>query len=467
MSASNVSDIIFIQRYHSYYQPSFLNSVRYKSNPTKYDKEIKASEFARCHGKSNLLNYLTRNKAVDKTSINDVKEAGDLRERGMSESSIMSYMKDRPGSTGLFDETGDLSKSDVKEMRQFLQGSKSTIFECVLSFSDDYAVNVGLDKIKAFEMLKETMPEYFKGMNLDPKKMKWFAAFHTNTENPHCHIVFLEKEVHRSKTKDGSPKYLSGYDFKLADIARMKSLVRSSAGKSLQMSDHRTSLLKQAGDLTKTSEYGLFNYLKKLVGDKRQYARLDKFQQSRFKMFLDHLKDNSEPFRNDFKAFLGDVKTKQAIINARYERMGVAPDKMPENAKTFEHRVIGDFSQRIFNTILHTITQFDRGRGSDNPGWDFEPSEDEKEQFQKDFAMSPRRIRSAERLRVFDRKLLNIIPEVHRSKHSLVNYMVMASSLNRGTKSDSIPTDCSSMIAWREIEEEFERLERLGKENQK
>lgn len=43
--------------------------------------------------------------------------------------------------------------------------------------------------------------EAFRVMNIDADNAVWWEDFHTNTEHPHLHITFMEKEKHRTKGK--------------------------------------------------------------------------------------------------------------------------------------------------------------------------------------------------------------------------------------------------------------------------
>lgn len=45
----------------------------------------------------------------------------------------------------------------------------------------------------------KALPNWFKQVGLDPNNMLWTASYHNNTDNPHVHVLFVEKQQTRSK----------------------------------------------------------------------------------------------------------------------------------------------------------------------------------------------------------------------------------------------------------------------------
>ncbi len=50
-------------------------------------------------------------------------------------------------------------------------------------------------------IIHDFMPRWFRKIGLNPNNMEWAAAYHNNTDNPHIHFMFLEKEQTRTKGK--------------------------------------------------------------------------------------------------------------------------------------------------------------------------------------------------------------------------------------------------------------------------
>ena len=59
-------------------------------------------------------------------------------------------------------------------------------------------------------LLNEVLPKIFKHKGFDPKNMLWTADLHTNTQHPHVHLLFMEKEhtMDRAKFTQSDMKYL-------------------------------------------------------------------------------------------------------------------------------------------------------------------------------------------------------------------------------------------------------------------
>ncbi|WP_349823878.1 relaxase MobL [Catenibacterium sp. RTP21428st1_B8_RTP21428_210409] len=59
-------------------------------------------------------------------------------------------------------------------------------------------------------LLNEVLPKVFRHRGFDPDNMLWTADLHTNTQHPHVHLLFMEKEhtIDRGKFTKSDMKYL-------------------------------------------------------------------------------------------------------------------------------------------------------------------------------------------------------------------------------------------------------------------
>lgn len=59
-------------------------------------------------------------------------------------------------------------------------------------------------------LLNEVLPKVFRHKGFDPDNMLWTADLHTNTQHPHVHLLFMEKEhtIDRGKFTKSDMKYL-------------------------------------------------------------------------------------------------------------------------------------------------------------------------------------------------------------------------------------------------------------------
>jgi len=72
---------------------------------------------------------------------------------------------------------------------------KSNLWQGIISFDNDYInESIELEELEK-KIVKEVLPRFFKKCGFkDIKKMSYQVALHTNTDNYHFHISFIEKE---------------------------------------------------------------------------------------------------------------------------------------------------------------------------------------------------------------------------------------------------------------------------------
>ncbi len=71
----------------------------------------------------------------------------------------------------------------------------SNLWQCVISFNNDYLnENISLQELEQ-ELIKNVLPRFFKKMGFkDKKNMAYNLSFHTDTDNLHAHVSFIEKK---------------------------------------------------------------------------------------------------------------------------------------------------------------------------------------------------------------------------------------------------------------------------------
>ncbi|WP_276934250.1 relaxase MobL [Dielma fastidiosa] len=84
-----------------------------------------------------------------------------------------------------FTKQGDLFWMDIVSIKDYMTSEKYGLLHV-----DDYAA-----------IVNKVLPTYFKYVGLDPDNMIWWMNYHNDTDNPHMHITFLEKEKTRTRGK--------------------------------------------------------------------------------------------------------------------------------------------------------------------------------------------------------------------------------------------------------------------------
>lgn len=83
-----------------------------------------------------------------------------------------------------------------KRKKRFIKyAENSNLWQCVISFNNDYLnENISLQDLEQ-ELIKNVLPRFFKKMGFkDKKNMGYNLSFHTDTDNLHAHVSFIEKK---------------------------------------------------------------------------------------------------------------------------------------------------------------------------------------------------------------------------------------------------------------------------------
>lgn len=110
---------------------------------------------------------------------------------------------------------------DTKEKREELYMKLSSAFskkgdifyeEIISLESHEEAERLSLgESARQWEpLLNEVLPKVFRHRGFEPDNMLWTADLHTNTQHPHVHLLFMEKEhtIDRGKFTKSDMKYL-------------------------------------------------------------------------------------------------------------------------------------------------------------------------------------------------------------------------------------------------------------------
>lgn len=89
------------------------------------------------------------------------------------------------------------TKSEIENRKKrFVKyAENSNLWQCVISFNNDYLnQNISLQDLEQ-ELIKNVLPRFFKKMGFkDKKNMAYNLSFHTDTDNLHAHVSFIEKK---------------------------------------------------------------------------------------------------------------------------------------------------------------------------------------------------------------------------------------------------------------------------------
>jgi len=97
-------------------------------------------------------------------------------------------------STGVFNQSGMLTKEQVKEMRKRAQTGEKNLWHGFISFNKENSDKID-DPDKCIALIKQTFGQFFKDAGFDPDNMDLMCALHLDRpEHLHIHYLFWEKE---------------------------------------------------------------------------------------------------------------------------------------------------------------------------------------------------------------------------------------------------------------------------------
>lgn len=347
--------IIFNVNYHQYYGPDFV---------PQNDKEkelVKQSKFYHCM-EGDAISYVTRKGACDKSPDEEQEMLDNLiQHTDQSPRDILSYANERPGSTGAFGPNGDYSKKELSNLRKIIQETKATIYSSVLSFDTDYGTQFCNSKKQAKNIIQNTCNKMFEESGLDPSNVIWYAAFHNNTEHPHIHLNFWEKEplkissngklkFTKSLDKNGIAQYPANvYQFNKEnnfDFFKLRDEIRSGVTQNLKK-DVFTSELKKLNDTLGKVETV-------------QYARLSNTDKLLINNAFENIIKSSPELNEKYNLYIHELNQSQRdMINFRkklFNKNNKFP--IPAYVKNFAKVRIGELYNRCGNTILNSLKQF-------------------------------------------------------------------------------------------------------------
>lgn len=267
-----------------------------------------------------------------------------------------------------------------KKMEKAFSKKGDIFYEEIISLeSHEEAERLSLGQsAKQWEpLLNEVLPKVFRHKGFDPKNMLWTVDLHTNTQHPHVHLLFMEKEhtMDRAKFTQSDMKYLkrqllSALERRQAYCDRLEASVDDVFKKKDQqfrhlMSDVEESLLNnkniQLTELLKAlpkrgrMQYNSFNmkdyrplidnYIDHLIRtDKNAKASFSKLMET-----LDRLEANINDAGNEKISTL-----KEAEIRKIYERIG---NMILQKAKDPDYKEIKTINKRTGETKVRRYRQ--------------------------------------------------------------------------------------------------------------
>lgn len=130
------------------------------------------------------------------------------------------YIATRPGTDfgenfhGLFgyiNENSNVEKMELSDIKKYVASKTLNgvdIYKTVISLSESDAIQYGYTTKEAWkDLLLERVQEIGREFDIKPENLEWTASYHSKKSNPHCHLLFWNKNQHLELQKKPFVRY--------------------------------------------------------------------------------------------------------------------------------------------------------------------------------------------------------------------------------------------------------------------
>ena len=174
----------------------------------------------------------------------------------------------------------------------------------------DYAESCGLRTQHDYAgLVSKVLPQFFKKVGLDPQNMLWWENYHKNTEHPHMHICFLEKNKTRSRGKVTLKQLKSLKAIIIKELSLREDFFRDTAIKPEQFFKNKDAEIKEMIRASKNYDFSKIKTVTDLALVLPRYGRMQygSYQMMPYREKLDEIAEeflNSDALKEMYKSFL-------------------------------------------------------------------------------------------------------------------------------------------------------------------
>lgn len=352
-------------------------SIIYNISFTRNGKNSDRADFFRCKSSFDIIDYCDRKGAADKLPLDELERVKAFIEISKkSEKNIVDYANERPGSTGIFTKNQNFNETDKKELKDNLKNTNSIVWNSVISFTPEFARQFCNNKFAAQEIIDSCLPQLFKNSSLNYTNINWFGAFHTNTDNPHIHLVFWENQAESLDSK-GKKVFSNIGKLPIKNINNFKTGIAKYLNMSaLDYLPMRDEIKDEALLNFKNNKEMLNCFLRNgqsIIDDgKFQYKRLSPENQKLVHSFVEKtLAGNSELSKkyDDYKSHILTTQTELIGLHLDVHFGSVQKKTIPNVISNFYGSRIDEFDSRICNSFLKVLKNYAFERGKLNKAY--------------------------------------------------------------------------------------------------
>lgn len=179
----------------------------------------------------------------------------------------------------------------------------------------DYAERCGLRTQHDYAgLVSKVLPQFFKKVGLDPQNMLWWENYHKNTEHPHMHICFLEKNKTRSRGKVTLKQLKSLKAIIIKELSLREDFFRDTAINPEQFFQNKDAEIKEMIRASKNYDFSKIKTVTDLALVLPRYGRMQygSYQIMPYREKLDEIAEeflNSDALKEMYKSFLEKLDT--------------------------------------------------------------------------------------------------------------------------------------------------------------
>lgn len=328
--------------------------------PRSVDAE---SLFYRCKSSKNIVGYICRENAVNEKLNSNAYIDDACAVLDVNKKNIMSYMNNRPGSTGAFNGDKYLKEDDLEQYKKKLSSTDSIVWSAIVSFTPEISSAFCKNKHDAKELINTNLKNLFKDTPYDIDNIDWFGSYHTNTDNAHIHLVFFEKEKTKISLTTKKLSYNNQYKLPIDSVKNFTAGINRNFDPYKFPQHILRDEVRHNFNLYCNSPSMLLNFASKHLQEIKakgdfQYAKLNsqdkKTVDNIVKSFIQNDKDSKEKY-DSYHNFLLNYQAHSIKMfkNNNYKTI-------PKNVSSFYDNRMNEFNNRLGNTFLKILKNYDQ-----------------------------------------------------------------------------------------------------------
>ena len=262
--------------------------------------------------------------------------------------------------SGTFSSEGELvseeQKNNLKKLiKKSFSKNGNLCWDYIISLESDIeAEECGLTTpLQWYSMVKAVLPKIFKEYGFDSSNMIWWFDVHRNTEHPHIHLTFLEKNQTRTHAKISKKQLENTKRFFWTEISARKDLTKLVEKNYIDFFKDKDNAFKElinsVDDSIRTKKINL-NVLYSLL-PRTGRLQYNSFQLKSYRPLIDSVIDdiieNTPDLQKQFNNFFEKVEMLEKAMN----KSG--------NVSTIKEAEMNKLRERIGNLILKNFKKRD------------------------------------------------------------------------------------------------------------